>query len=68
MRATLVHCDNISIVYMSSNPVQHEHTNRVDIDLHFVWERAAISEVRVVHVPSTSQFTDVLIKGTLCLH
>jgi hypothetical protein len=36
----------------------------VDIDLHFVRERAAISEVRVVHVPSTSQFTDVFIKGT----
>lgn len=33
-RATLVYCDNISATYLSSNPVQHQHTKRVEIDLH----------------------------------
>ena len=32
-RATLVYCDN-SVVYMSSNPVQHQCTNHIEIDLH----------------------------------
>jgi hypothetical protein len=35
-RATLVYCDNISAVYMSSNPVQHQRTKHIEIDLHFV--------------------------------
>jgi hypothetical protein len=35
-RCTLVYCDNISAVYLSTNPVQHQHTKHVEIDLHFV--------------------------------
>lgn len=38
-QATLVYCDNISTVYMSSNLVQHQRTKHVEIDLHFVRER-----------------------------
>jgi hypothetical protein len=37
-KATLVYCDNVSAIYMSSNPVQHQRTNHVEIDLHFVRE------------------------------
>jgi hypothetical protein len=35
-RCTLVYCDNINAVYLSTNPVQHQHTKHVEIDLHFV--------------------------------
>jgi hypothetical protein len=35
----------------------------VQIDLHFVRERVAIGAVRVLHVPTTSQFADVFTKG-----
>jgi hypothetical protein len=35
----------------------------VEIDLHFVREKVAISQVRVLHVPATSQFTDIFTKG-----
>jgi hypothetical protein len=34
-RCTLVYCDNISAVYLSTNPVQHQRTKHVEIDLHF---------------------------------
>ena len=62
-RASLVYCDNISAVYMSSNPVQHQRTKHVEIDLHFVRERVALGDVRVLHVPTTSQFADIFTKG-----
>jgi hypothetical protein len=39
---TLVYCDNISAVYLSTNPVQHQRTKHVEIDLHFVREKVAI--------------------------
>jgi hypothetical protein len=53
-RCTLVYCDNISTVYLSNNPVQHQHTKHVEIDVHFVRENIAIGQVRVLHVPTTS--------------
>jgi hypothetical protein len=35
----------------------------VEIDLHFVRDQVAIGEVRVLHVPTTSQFADIFTKG-----
>ena len=58
-----VYCDNMSVVYLSTNLVQHQHTKHVEIDLHFVRERVAASVVRVLHVPTTSQLVDIFTKG-----
>jgi hypothetical protein len=56
-KTTLVYCDNVSDVYLS-NPVQHQRTKHVEID-----DRVAIGDVRVLHVPTTSQFADIFTKG-----
>ena len=53
-RATLVYCDNISVVYLSNDLVQYQRTKHVEIDLHFVRDRVAIGQVHVLHVPTTS--------------
>ena len=42
-KSTLVYCDNVSAVYLSTNPVQHQLTKHVEIDLHFVRDRVAIN-------------------------
>ncbi|XP_071699077.1 uncharacterized mitochondrial protein AtMg00810-like [Rutidosis leptorrhynchoides] len=34
--ATIVYCDNVSAVYMSGNPVQHQRMKHIEIDIHFV--------------------------------
>jgi hypothetical protein len=62
-QGTLVYCDNVSAVYLSSNPVQHQRTKHIEIDLHFVREKVALGQVRVLHVPTTSQYADVFTKG-----
>jgi hypothetical protein len=62
-RASVVYCDNVSAIYLSTNPVQHQRTKHIEIDLHFVRERVALGEVRVLHVPTTSQYADVFTKG-----
>ncbi|GJW06896.1 ribonuclease H-like domain-containing protein [Tanacetum coccineum] len=41
--ATLVYCNNVSAVYLSSNPVQHQRTKHIEIDIHFVRDLVAAS-------------------------
>ncbi|GKC72495.1 ribonuclease H-like domain-containing protein [Tanacetum coccineum] len=61
--ATLVYCDNVSAVYMSVNPVQHQRTKHIEIDIHFVRDMVTAGQVRVLHVPSRFQYADIFIKG-----
>ena len=41
-QATIVYCDNVSAMYMSCNPVQHQRTKHIEIDIHFVREKVAL--------------------------
>ena len=62
-RSTLVYCDNVSAIYLSTNPVQHQRTKHVEIDLYFIRDYVAAGTVWVLHVPTTSQFVDIFTKG-----
>ncbi|GKC76381.1 ribonuclease H-like domain-containing protein [Tanacetum coccineum] len=42
---TLVYCDNVSVVYLSSNPVQHQRTKHIEIDIHFVRDLVTAGQV-----------------------
>ncbi|GJY42920.1 ribonuclease H-like domain-containing protein [Tanacetum coccineum] len=48
---TLVYCDNVSAVYISTNPVQHQRTKHIEIDIHFVRDMVTAGHVKVLHVP-----------------
>jgi hypothetical protein len=61
--ATLVYCDNVSAVYLSTNVVQHQCTKHVEIDPHLVCKRVVVGDVCALHVSMTSQFTDIFIRG-----
>ncbi|GKC24517.1 ribonuclease H-like domain-containing protein [Tanacetum coccineum] len=61
--ATLVYCDNVSAVYLSSNTVQHQRTKYIEIDIHFVRDLVATGAIWVLHVPSRYQYADIFTKG-----
>ncbi|GKB97949.1 ribonuclease H-like domain-containing protein [Tanacetum coccineum] len=61
--ATLVYCDNVSAVYMSTNPVQLQRTKHIEIDIHFVRDMVVRGQVRVLHVPFRYQYADIFTKG-----
>ena len=55
--------EDISAVYMSTNPVHHRRTKHIELDIHFVRDKVALGEIRVVHVPTTQQLADIMTKG-----
>ncbi|GKD81427.1 ribonuclease H-like domain-containing protein [Tanacetum coccineum] len=61
--ATLVYCDNVSVVYLSSNLVQHQRMKHIEINIQFVLDMVAGGQVRVLHVPSRHQYVDLFTKG-----
>ncbi|MFS8010596.1 putative RNA-directed DNA polymerase [Helianthus anomalus] len=62
-KATVVYCDNVSAVYLSDNPVQHQRTKHIEIDIHFVREKVRVGHIRALHVPAANQYADIFTKG-----
>jgi len=44
-KATLVYWDNVSVIYLAGNPVQHQRTKHIEMDIHFVREKVARGQV-----------------------
>jgi hypothetical protein len=59
----VVYCDNVSAIYLSQNPVHHRRTKHVELDIHFVREKVALGQLRVLHVPTHLQYADIMTKG-----
>jgi len=62
-KATMVYCDNVSVIYLSGNHVQHHRTKHIEMDIHFVREKVTRGEVHVLHVLSRYQIADIFTKG-----
>ncbi|GJY51020.1 putative ribonuclease H-like domain-containing protein [Tanacetum coccineum] len=62
LSATLLYCDNVSVIYMTVNHVQHQQTKHIEIDIHFVRDMVARGQVRVLQVPSRYQYADIFTK------
>nr|GEV32339.1 DNA-directed DNA polymerase [Tanacetum cinerariifolium] len=76
-RSTLGYCVFSTTTYYLSPPsvnrcflvpvprqsIMHQRTNYIKIDIHFVRDLVASGQVRVLHVPSRYQFTDIFTKG-----
>ncbi|GAA0147669.1 transmembrane signal receptor [Lithospermum erythrorhizon] len=53
-KATIVYCDNVSGIYLSENPVQHQRTKHVEFDIHFVREKVAIDSLSIWPPPASA--------------
>jgi hypothetical protein len=56
-------CDNLSAVALSHNPILHNRTKHIELDLHFVRERVLTKQLTVLHVPASDQLADPLTKA-----
>jgi len=62
-KATVVYCDNVSAIYHLGNPVNHQRTKHIEMDIHFVREKVELGQVHVLHVSTRYQYADIFTKG-----
>jgi len=62
-KATVVYCDNVSAIHLLGNPLNHQRTKHIKMDIHFVREKVALGQVHVLHVPTRYQYANIFTKG-----
>ena len=58
-----LYCDNKSAICIAHNPVQHDRTQHVEVDRHFIKEKLDSGLICTPYVPTGGQLADILIKG-----
>jgi len=59
---TVIYEDNQGCIGMSQNPILHKRTKHIDIRFHFVRERVASEEVKLIYIKTQNQLADLLTK------
>ena len=60
-----LYCDNKAAINISHNLVQHDRTKHVEIDRHFIKEKAEEGVICITYVPTKEQTADIFTKGLL---
>ena len=55
-------CDNLSTVTLAHNPILHNRTKHMELDIFFLREKVLSKHLSVVHVPAHDQWADILTK------
>ena len=57
-----IKCDNISVIRISKNPVQHSRTKHIDIRHHFLRNHAQKGDIKLDFVRIEDQLADIFSK------
>ena len=56
-------CNNLSAIYLASNPIFHAKTRHIEIDYYFLREKAVAKQIQVRFISSSDQIADIFTKG-----
>ena len=62
-RSSMIFCDNQAAIHLSSNPAFHECSKHIEINCHFNREKVSTGLIKLVHVNTQHQLSDVLTKA-----
>lgn len=58
-----LHCDSMSAIYLSKNPVFHEQTKHIGKECHFIRDEILRGVITPKRVSTTTQLADILTKA-----
>ncbi|CAL2244033.1 unnamed protein product [Prunus armeniaca] len=61
--ATPLHCDNISAIAITRNPVFHQKTKHIDRRYHFIKDALQEGTVDLIYCPTNEQLADIFTKA-----
>ncbi|KAI5324311.1 hypothetical protein L3X38_033384 [Prunus dulcis] len=61
--ATPLHCDNISAIAITRNPVFHQKTKHIDRRYHFIKDALQEGTVNLIYCPTNEQLADIFTKA-----
>ena len=61
--STLLLCDNLYAVYLSTNPAMHKRSKHFDTDYHYIREQVALGLIETRHIPAALQIADIFTKS-----
>lgn len=61
--STMLLCDNLSAVYLSTNPALHKRSKHFDTDYHYIREQVALGLIETRHISATLQLADIFTKS-----
>lgn len=62
LKPITLHCDNQSSIHIAKNPVQHERTKHIEIDVHFTRDKVLEGLLHLAYIPTESQIADIFTK------
>uniref|UniRef100_A0A5B7BA83 Retrovirus-related Pol polyprotein from transposon TNT 1-94 n=1 Tax=Davidia involucrata TaxID=16924 RepID=A0A5B7BA83_DAVIN len=60
---TIIHCDNMSAIAMSKNPVFHSRTKHIELRHHFIRDLVQKGEIQLKFVNTKEQLADIFTKA-----
>lgn len=60
--STTIFCDNKAALAIAANPVHNEKTKHVEIDFHFIRDKAGEGHSNPTYISTTEQVADVFTK------
>jgi len=60
---TVIHCDNMSTIKLTKNPIMHDISNHIDVWFHFLHELCKEGVIELKHCKKQDQVGDIITKA-----
>lgn len=64
----LLWCDNISSIYLASNPMFHARIKHLEVHYHYVREKVVSNALYVCYINTVDQVANIFTKGLTMTH
>jgi hypothetical protein len=61
-KPTVLYCDNLGAIKLSTNPVFHARTKHIDIHFHFIRQTITSRDLQLVYCPTDVMVADIMTK------